>query len=293
MPRATTLAELDQIMDNMLKPEEVSQGLSLKLRFDDIVITPYAKCGTTWIQQIVHTLRTRGDMDFDDISRVVPWIEASATLGIDLDDEQRANPRAFKSHLEFEEIPKGGKYINCVRDPRDALYSMHKFLEGWFSEPGAISLEEFALDRFIKSGSYWRHLKSWWQHRTNTNVLFLAYEHMKLDLDVSIRRIAEFIDVPLDEKLLEMTLVHASLSFMLQHKDRFDDAMLRSLTEERFDLPPGSDSAKVRQGEVGSHRGSLSPEVIAALDAVWKKEITEPLGYKTYESLIDALEQSE
>jgi hypothetical protein len=291
MPRATTLAELNQMMDKLFRPEEETRGLSLKLRFDDIVITPYAKCGTTWIQQIVHTLRTRGDMDFDDISRVVPWIETSPALGINLDDEQRASPRAFKSHLGFGKIPKGGKYINCIRDPRDALYSAHKFIEGWFSEPGAISLEDFALHDFVSSGSYWRHLRSWWEHRSSTNVLFLAYEHMKLDLDASIRRIAEFIDVPLDEKLLEITLEHASLPFMLQHKNRFDDAMIRSLSEERCDLPPGSDSNKVREGEVGGHKGALSPEVIAALDAVWKKEITEPLGYVTYESMIDALEQ--
>ena len=28
----------------------------------DIVITPFGKSGTTWTQQIFHTLRTRGDM---------------------------------------------------------------------------------------------------------------------------------------------------------------------------------------------------------------------------------------
>ena len=59
----------------------------------DVIITPFAKCGTTWLQQIFHTLRTRGDMDFDDISRVVPWIETAPMLGIDLNAAQRAEPR--------------------------------------------------------------------------------------------------------------------------------------------------------------------------------------------------------
>ena len=40
---------------------------------------------------------------------------------------------------------------------------------------------------------------------------------------------------------------------MLAHKDRFDDAMMRKMSEERCNLPPGSDSAKVREGRVGSH----------------------------------------
>ena len=288
--RATSLAELSEIQSRMIKPEEAKQGLSLQLRFDDIVITPFGKSGTTWVQQIVHTLRTRGDMDFDDISRVIPWIETSPALGIDLDAEQKANPRAFKSHLEYESIPKGGKYINVVRDPKDALYSAFKFFEGWFIEPGTIELEDFARERFIKSGAYWRHLKSWWEQRNKTTVLFLAYEQMKQDLDTSIRRIAEFIDIPLDEELLEMTLRHASLSFMLQYKDRFDDAMLRALTEERCNLPADSDTTKVRQGEVGSHAEIFSPELIAELDDVWQKQITEPLGFANYQSLIEALD---
>ena len=32
-----------------------------------VIITPFAKCGTTWLQQMVHSLRTGGDLDFDDI----------------------------------------------------------------------------------------------------------------------------------------------------------------------------------------------------------------------------------
>ena len=50
---------------------------SYRPRPSDIVISPYGKCGTTWLQQTFHTLRTGGDMDFDDISRVVPWIETA------------------------------------------------------------------------------------------------------------------------------------------------------------------------------------------------------------------------
>ena len=68
--------------------EQIARGMAVKLRPDDVVITPWGKSGTTWTQQIVHTLRTRGDMAFDDISRVVPWIEMSPLLGLDLNAEQ-------------------------------------------------------------------------------------------------------------------------------------------------------------------------------------------------------------
>ena len=70
------------MMALLFNEEERAKGRSLKLRPTDIVIAPFGKSGTTWVQQIVHCLRTRGDMDFDDISRVVPWIETSAMLGL-------------------------------------------------------------------------------------------------------------------------------------------------------------------------------------------------------------------
>ena len=47
-----------------------------------------------------------------------------------------AEPRAFKSHLPWMAVPKGARYIVSLRDPRDALVSMYRFMEGWFFEPG-------------------------------------------------------------------------------------------------------------------------------------------------------------
>lgn len=50
-------------------------------RAGDILIVTSPKCGTTWVQQIVHQLRSRGSMDFEEISVVVPWIEMAFDLG--------------------------------------------------------------------------------------------------------------------------------------------------------------------------------------------------------------------
>ena len=48
-------------------------------------------------------------------------VAEDALLGqIDLDAEQPALPRAFKTHSWRDHCPAGGRYIVCVRDPRDA-----------------------------------------------------------------------------------------------------------------------------------------------------------------------------
>jgi hypothetical protein len=283
------MEEFVAVQSKMFRQEDFAHIPTLELRPTDVVITPFGKSGTTWLQQIVHTLRTRGDMDFDDISRVVPWIETSPGLGLDLQAEQKANPRAFKSHLEYEQLPKGARYINSVRDPRDAFYSMYKFMEGWFFEPGTITLEEFAEQRYIAGGGYWRHLLSWWAVRHEPFVLFMCYELMQQNPEATIRRVAKFIDVPLDDELLAITLKHSSIDFMKQHKDRFDDALMRARGENIAGLPPGGESSKVREGRVGDHKQALPESIISALDQEWATHIEPALGFANYAELLAAV----
>jgi hypothetical protein len=110
--RARSHAELVKLQPRFVGQDEVAASIkAYRPRPTDIVISPAGKCGTTWLQQTFHTLRTRGDMDFDDISRVVPWIETAQSLGIDLEAPQRAEPRGFKSHLPYDRIPKGSRYV--------------------------------------------------------------------------------------------------------------------------------------------------------------------------------------
>lgn len=293
--RPRSLEEMEARMAPMVTPAGIGRGLAFAPRPTDVIISPFGKCGTTWLQQIVHSLRTRGDLDFDDISRVVPWIETSPDLGLDLDAPQRAEPRAFKSHLPWTAVPKGCRYIVSLRDPRDALVSMYRFLEGWFFEPGTIGIEEFARRRFMnreKGMDYWTHLVSWWEQYENPAVLLLTYEQMKVDLPGAVRRIATFLDVPLDPALAETVLEQASLESMTAHKDKYDDRLMRERSEQVCDLPTGSDSAKVRTGKVGSFAKELPSPVVAELDDMWRAVVATRFGAASYAELVMKLPSS-
>jgi Sulfotransferase domain len=282
--RARSLAELREIQAPMGWDTVPVSIKAYRPRASDVVITPYGKCGTTWLQQTFHTLRTGGDMDFDDISRVVPWIETAGIVGLDLDAAQRAEPRGFKSHLAYDAIPKGAKYVVSFRDPKDALVSMYRFMEGWFFEPGALSIADFA-PHWMQGDSYWKHLIGWWAAREDPNVLVFTYEAMVADPAGHIRRLAAFCDLPLDDDLLALTLERSSIGYMLAHKDRFDDAMMRAASEARCNLPPGSDSAKVRKGGVGGHKAELPASLAAALDAKWAELAAPATGFADYAAL--------
>ena len=291
--RAHTMAEMNELQGRMMKLPDIMASIgSYKPRATDVIITPFGKCGTTWLQQTFHTLRTGGDMDFDDISRVVPWIETAVALGIDLEAPQRAEPRGFKSHLAYTQVPKGAKYVVSLRDPKDAFVSMFRFMEGWWIEPGKVSYEEFLEPRLQGRGhglDYWSHLLSWWEQRDNPDVLLFSYEQMTADPAASIRKLAAFCGITLDDALLATTLERSSLAYMLQYKDRFDDAMMRTMSEERGGLPKGSDSAKVRKGGVGGHKHELPASVSQALDEVWATDVLPKTGFVDYQSLEDEI----
>jgi hypothetical protein len=174
--------------------------------------------------------------------------------------------------------------VVSFRDPKDALVSNYRFMEGWFLEPGAVAIEDFA-DGWMQRGDYWKHLVSWWNVRNEPSVLVFSYEGMTADPAGHIQRLAAFCGLPLDAELLALTLERSSIGYMLAHKDRFDDLMMRELSEARCNLPPGSDSAKVRKGGVGGHRSELPPALSAALDAKWAELAAPATGFADYAAL--------
>lgn len=252
----------------------------------DVLIATFPKCGTTWAQQIVHGLRTGGSMAFEEISLVVPWIETADWLGIDLDALQEAVPRAFKTHLLWEDVPKGARYIYIMRDPGDAMLSYYHFLEGWQFERGSVSVDEFCLEfyvRYLREEGYWPHLRSWWEQRDREDVLFLCFEDMKHDLEGAVRRVAAFIGVQADEVLIALSTRQATFEFMRAHQGQFDGHPTTLEINRQRGLPPDGRTTKVRAGRVGDSV-TLSPMTRAALERAWRRWL-EPLGAPSYAAL--------
>jgi len=283
--RPTSIAEMREVLKNFATPEGWQRGLDYKPDPTDIFIVTPPKCGTTWMQQIVHGLRTRGSMDFDEITRVVPWINMAHDMGIDIDAPQVAHPRAFKTHEALDEVPKGGKYICVVRDPQDALVSDYYFMEGMFFEKGTISFEDFARAFFIPSRDVHKHILAFWNRRSDGDVLPLCYENMKADLARTIERVAEFIGIPLDDELKQIVLKQSDIQFMQEHKDQFEDHIIRKARSAAMGVPLDGRLNKVRNGQVGEARQLVPDAIKQELDNVWHEEITLKIGLNSYEDL--------
>lgn len=286
---ATTVDEIKEKFKHFRTPESQEFARAFVPNPTDIFISPFAKSGTTWMQQIVHSLRTRGDMDFDEIMEVVPWLEMAHDLEIDVHAPQKAHPRAFKSHMTWDIIPKGARYIYTLRNPKDVVVSDYHFLGGWIFDKDAISISEYVQDQYLNSDYYWRHVSSWWSQADNPDVLFLSFEDMKNDLETTIRIVADFMHIDLDADLQEIAKKHASFAFMKAHNHQFDDHLIRDHCNTKMNLPPDAITSKVQTGKVGGHKQQLSDNLIQAIDKKWIDHITPKHGFKTYEELCDAI----
>ena len=290
--RPTTFEAYREAGKGFATQEGMARGLAFRPRPSDVFIATFAKAGTTWMQQIVHGLRSGGAMDFGEITEVVPWIELAADLGLDAEAEQAADPRAFKTHLDWHEVPKGGRYIAIIRHPYDVALSLYRFMDGWFFESGSIALEEFVREEFLKRDSgedYWHHVLSWWQQRERDDVLFLTYEEMKADLPGTVRQVAAFIGIAAEPSRLDIATRQASFDFMKLHAGQFDDNLVRRMRDAACGLPMGGESNKVSSGASGRGRQELNDELRGLLDAAWLDVITPATGLRSYEEMQAAL----
>lgn len=293
--RPTNIEELETVLSKFWDEAARERGLAFKPQRNDIIISPYGKCGTTLLQQIAHGLRTRGSMEFDEITAVTPWIEIAYDVGWDLEAAQVAEPRVYKSHLSWHDVPKGGRYICSFRHYLDAYISFYRFFEGWFFEPGTIDLETLLSWRWPPSEmdtmGYWYHLASWWEQHDNENVLLLCYEDMVADLPGTVRQVARFMEIDLDDELFELVVRQSSREFMLAHSHQYDAQHIAKIGGKRAGLPPAIDSNKVTPGTPNNARYQLSTRLKNMLDDIWREQIQPKYGFENYKDLRHSLRE--
>ncbi len=210
-----------------------------KFRDDDIVISTYAKSGTTWMQQIVAQLLFNGEAGIP-VAELSPWVDLRVPpKPVKLPMlEAQTHRRFVKTHLPVDALvfSPNAKYIYVARDGRDVAWSLYnhhvKANEGWYdalnNTPGLVgpAMEKPAQDNpadyfrswLEKDGypfwSMWENVKSWWDVRHLPNVMLLNFAQLKNDLPGSIRNIASFLEIPIDESKWDDILKHCSFDYM-------------------------------------------------------------------------------
>jgi len=282
-------------------PMEHWEPGAFHVRPSDVIFAVPSKSGTTLLTHIGHQLRMRGaEPDFDDFYDVLPWLEVQGGLGDDLNAEQRAKPRLFKSHLTLDRLPKGARYVYCFRDPKDAMVSLFRFMEPLMAAPeGMLSLDVFAEASLLGGAVHGalRELLLWWELRHDPNVFFTFYEELLISRESNVKRLADFLQVDYrsNATLIPTVLEQSQLSFMNspQHRGRYDTyQFLLRLAKAQGKLAPPRESlvGTVRKGggKSGEGASALSAATRKAFELAWRAVITPALNFTSLDEMRQA-----
>jgi len=260
-----------------------------QFRDDDIVIATYAKSGTTWMQQIISQLIFDGRTDLH-VAEMSPWLDLrvppkEAKLPA---VEAQTHRRFLKTHLPVDALvfsPKA-KYLYLARDGRDVMWSMHNHHANandmWYGAlndtPGRIGPaigkppadpRDYFLEWLAKDGypfwSFWENIRSWWEIRHLPNVHFVHFETLRSDMPGEIRRIAAFLDIPIDEQKWDDILTHCSFAYM-----KANATASVPLGGAFWD---GGAETFIHKGINGRWREALTPSDSAAYEAAAVREL--------------------
>jgi aryl sulfotransferase len=204
-------------------------------RPEDIFVATQMKCGTTWMQQIVFEILHGGEGDLSDegyrhMYAVSPWIETSPTSSVPMERAPLVGPgrhRIIKTHMPAQLIrhSDAARYVYVTRHPVSCFASCLDFvyLLGGPLTPTRENLLRWYCSDDMLWGSWPDHVESWWRRsEAHDNVLFVHYEALKRDLPGQVRRIAGFLDCPLDEAQVDRVAHKASFEYMREHEHQFE-----------------------------------------------------------------------
>jgi aryl sulfotransferase len=67
---------------------------------------------------------------------------------------------------------------------------------------------------------FWENVRSWWQIRSLPNVESVHFANLKRDMPGEIRRIAEFLEIPIKGARWEAILEHCSFEWMKKNANK-------------------------------------------------------------------------
>ncbi|XP_077595836.1 sulfotransferase 1C2 [Stigmatopora nigra] len=246
----------------------------------DLLIATYPKAGTTWTQEIVDLLLHNGDAE---ACRRAPTPVRSPFLeicspppipsGLDL-LKKMAPPRIIKTHLPFQLVPTGFwekkcKAIYVARNAKDNMVSYYYFDRMNLTQPEPGPWEGY-IHKFMRGelswGSWYDHVKGYWEEREKRNILYLFYEDMKENPKREVERIMRYLDLSLSDDVIRRIVELTTFKNMKENP-------MANYTFIPMVVFDQNISNFMRKGEVGDWKNHFTPQQSAEFDEDYEKKM--------------------
>jgi len=237
----------------------------------DVFIVTYPRSGTTWTEQMVHLLVNKGEQGEQRLTDAVPWLETlpHRPNGMIKFLETMPQRRLFTSHLPYPLMPPidntTAKIVYVARNPKDVAIStyFHNQSKGGYAGSWEEHFQLF-LNSDVGFGPYFDHVLPWWQaSQRSKNILFLKYEDMKHDHAGNVEKLASFLDIQADSRLVQTVVRLSSFQSMTSNE-----------TTNFEWIPQRADKPRhFRKGDIGDWRNHFSAEQSQQMDDLFMKKM--------------------
>ncbi len=217
---------LESIKRNIDKASRELNFIRYKLVFgekdDDIYIITYPKSGTTLMQMLLYQLTTDGNVDFNHIYDVSPWIKNDAFKHIN--PRTLDSPRLIKSHDSYSDFDRAikGRFIYVHRNGMDVAVSQFYQIKNYMNPD--ITFEKFLDDFFDTKGyNYFTFTRQWRDNKKGLPIMYISYEAIIDDFESTLKQIAEFLKIPVNDKDIPRIKERCSFDFMKKHEEKFGE----------------------------------------------------------------------
>jgi hypothetical protein len=109
------------------------------------------------------------------------------------------------------------------------------------------------------------------------------------NLPGTVERVADFMEIKLDDELKDIVTRQSDFHFMKEYNHKFDDHLVRETRNTACGIPTDGTTSKVKNGKVGESQNGLPDDVKAAFDSIWYERVTSDIGLRSYDDLRNEL----